>query len=212
MCQYLDDSIKQDCEDKTKNEWKIIEVGAGTGLLGLELHELGYNVLHALDISAEMLNEAKKKNVYKKFICASLSDQRIPEIDTGEYDALICVGTLFRGHARSSAFLEMIRMVRIGKTYSPITIIFNAARQPFGNRFSSIKRYIEHRLSARLNGTCRQQSLPFRKRGSKAEKCTVRLRKVNELSRKHFSVILCVKKFIKGKLRTHTTSTGMAAT
>ncbi|CAH3183997.1 unnamed protein product [Porites lobata] len=97
----------------TKNEWKIIEVGAGTGLLGLELHELGYNVLHALDISAEMLNEAKKKNFYKKFICASLSDQRIPEIDTGEYDALICVGTLFRGHARSSAFLEMIRMVRI---------------------------------------------------------------------------------------------------
>ena len=128
MCQYLHDSIKQDCEDKTKNEWKIIEVGAGTGLLGLELHELGYNVLHALDISAEMLNEAKKKNVYKKFICASLSDQRIPEIDTGEYDALICVGTLFRGHARSSAFLEMIRMVRIGKTCSPITIIFNAAR------------------------------------------------------------------------------------
>ena len=128
MCQYLDDSIKQDCEDKTKNEWKIIEVGAGTGLLGLELHELGYNVLHALDISAEMLNEAKKKNFYKKFICASLSDQRIPEIDTGEYDALICVGTLFRGHARSSAFLEMIRMVRIGKTYSPITIILNAAR------------------------------------------------------------------------------------
>ena len=66
MCQYLDDSIKQDCEDKTKNEWKIIEVGAGTRLLGLELHELGYYVLHTLDISAEMLNEAKKKKTSTK--------------------------------------------------------------------------------------------------------------------------------------------------
>ena len=81
----------------------------------MELHKLGYTDLHALDISQEMLSEAKKKNVYNKFICASLSDQRIAEIDTGEYDALICVGTLVKGHVRSSAFVEMVRMVKTGK-------------------------------------------------------------------------------------------------
>lgn len=96
---------------------KIIDVGTGTGLLGVELHELGYTSLTALDISPEMLNETRKKNVYKKFICASLSDQLIPEIGTGEYDALICAGTLVKGHARSSAFVEMIRIVRIGKNF-----------------------------------------------------------------------------------------------
>lgn len=83
----------------------------------MELLKLGYSDLHALDISPEMLNEAKKKNVYKRFICASLSGQRIPDIDTGEYDALICAGTLLSGHVRSSAFLEMIRMVRTGKLF-----------------------------------------------------------------------------------------------
>lgn len=114
LCQYLNESIKQECQDKSKNEMKIIDVGAGTGLLGVQLHELGYTSLTAIDISAEMLNEARKKNVYKKFICAFLSDQRIPEIGTGEYDALICAGTLVKGHARSSAFVEMIRIVRIG--------------------------------------------------------------------------------------------------
>ena len=92
-----------------------MDAGAGTGLLGVELKELGYTDVHALDISQEMLNEARKKNVYTKFICASLNDQRIPEIDTGEYDALICTGVLIKGHVRSSAFVEMVRMVKIGK-------------------------------------------------------------------------------------------------
>ena len=123
LCQYLNESVKQECQDKSKNEMKIIDVGAGTGLLGVQLHELGYTSLTAVDISAEMLNEARKKNVYKKFICAFLSDQRIPEIGTGEYDALICAGTLVKGHARSSAFVEMIRIVRIGKSFCLVSSI-----------------------------------------------------------------------------------------
>ena len=70
-----------------------------------------------------MLNEARKKNVHKKFICAFLSVQRIPEIGTGEYDALICAVTLVKGHARSSAFVEMIRIVRIGKSFCLVSNI-----------------------------------------------------------------------------------------
>ena len=102
---------------------KIIDVGAGTGLLGVQLHELGYTSLTAIDISAEMLNEARTKNVHKKFICAFLSVQRIPEIGTGEYDAHICAVTLVKGHARSSAFVEMIRIVRIGKSFCLVSSI-----------------------------------------------------------------------------------------
>ena len=71
-----------------------------------------------MDISQEMLNEAKKKNVYKKLICAALNDQRIQEIETGEFDALVCAGTMLTGHIRSSALVEMIRIVKIGKFHS----------------------------------------------------------------------------------------------
>jgi len=111
----LDAAVKNIFKDRPKHELKIIDVGAGTGTLGVELHKLGYTDLYALDISQGMLNEAKKKNVpYKKFICASLSDQRIPEIETGEFDALISAGTLVKAHVRSSAFVEMIRMVKVG--------------------------------------------------------------------------------------------------
>ena len=48
--------------------------------MAVELIKLGYTNLHALDISQEMLNEAKKKNLYKKIICAPLNDQHIAEL------------------------------------------------------------------------------------------------------------------------------------
>ena len=89
-------------------------MGAGTGLIGIELQKLGYSNLHALDISPEMLKEAKKRNIYQRFFCVGLSDQQISEIQTGEFDALICAGTLLTGHIRAAAFEEMVRMVKHG--------------------------------------------------------------------------------------------------
>ena len=115
LAECLDDVIKQDFQVKAKGEINIIDAGAGTGLMAVELQKLGYTNLHALDISQEMLNEAKKKNLYKKIICAPLNDQRIPEIETGEFDAVICGGTLLKGLVRSLAFPEMVRMVRTGE-------------------------------------------------------------------------------------------------
>ena len=108
-------------KDKPKDQIKIIDVAAGTGLIGAELQKLGYTSLHALDISQEMLNEAKKKNVYKKLICAALNDLRIPEIETGEFDGLVCGGTILTGHIRSSALVEMIGIVKI-VSFAPIIL------------------------------------------------------------------------------------------
>ena len=88
--------------------------GAGTGLIGVEIKKLGYTNLCALDISAEMLTEAKKKEIYTEFICTSLNGQPIPQIKSGQFDALICGGALITGRIGSSAFVEMIRMVQTG--------------------------------------------------------------------------------------------------
>ena len=115
MAESLDGAIKQVYKDKTKDEIKIIDVGAGTGLIGKELHKLGYTDQHALDISPEMLNEAKEKNVHKSFICSSLSDKSIPEDDKYKYDALVSGGTLEKGHLRPHAFDKMLAMVKTSK-------------------------------------------------------------------------------------------------
>lgn len=81
----------------------------------MELFELGYTNIDALDISQEMLNEAKKKDIYKKLICAPLTEKRIPEIQTGEYHALISTGALVIAHVQPEALGEMTRMVKPGK-------------------------------------------------------------------------------------------------
>ena len=67
-----------------------------------------------------MLNEARKKKVYQKFICAPLNSDQNPEVNTGEYDAMICIGTLAAAHVKPTALVEMIRMIKIAEilTYS----------------------------------------------------------------------------------------------
>lgn len=114
LAEFLDAAINKYL-DKPKEEVKIIDCGAGTGLCGVELHKLGYTQLCALDISPEMLNEARKKNVYQKFICAPLNSYQNPEVNTGEYDAMICIGALCAAHVKATALVEMIRMIKIGE-------------------------------------------------------------------------------------------------
>merc|ERR1712050_298116 len=48
---------------------KILDVGAGTGLVGKNLRERGYTCIDALDVCQEMLDVAKEKKIYNKLIC-----------------------------------------------------------------------------------------------------------------------------------------------
>lgn len=93
---------------------KILDAGAGTGIIGEMLVKQGYTNVDALDISQKMLDIAIKKNVYKRFICAPLSDVRIEQIQTAEYDVTLCAGTIVYGQAKPVALDECIRHVRPG--------------------------------------------------------------------------------------------------
>lgn len=93
---------------------KILDAGAGTGIIGEMLVKQGYTNVDALDISQKMLDIAIKKNVYKRFISAPLSDVRIEQIQTAEYDVTLCAGTIVYGQAKPVALDECIRHVRPG--------------------------------------------------------------------------------------------------
>ncbi len=69
----------------------ILDVGAGTGLVGQLLHQRGYQNLEAMDLSAGMLSEARKKNVYKDLHQGVLGTALDFPSDT--FDAIISVGT-----------------------------------------------------------------------------------------------------------------------
>ena len=43
----------------------ILDAGAGTGLVGECLHQMGYRNLTAMDLSTGMLEVARRKNIYQ---------------------------------------------------------------------------------------------------------------------------------------------------
>jgi len=91
---------------------RILDAGAGTGLVGQQLYQRGYSNLEAMDLSAGMLEEARKKNVYRSLHQGILGEPL--DFPPNTFDAIISVGTFTLGHAPSSGFDELIRITRPG--------------------------------------------------------------------------------------------------
>jgi SAM-dependent methyltransferase len=90
----------------------ILDAGAGTGLVGELLAIQGYNNLTAMDLSKGMLEEARKKKVYREFHQMVLGERL--DYATDSFDAIISVGVLTVGHAPASSFDELIRITKPG--------------------------------------------------------------------------------------------------
>jgi SAM-dependent methyltransferase len=90
----------------------VLDAGAGTGLAGVALSQLGYRNLVAMDLSSGMLEEARQKQVYTEFHQMVLGEELGFESD--HFDGVICVGVFTQGHAPASAFDELVRITRPG--------------------------------------------------------------------------------------------------
>jgi SAM-dependent methyltransferase len=93
-------------------EAKILDAGAGTGLVGELLAKQGYNNMVAMDLSQGMLEEARKKNVYREFHQMVMGEPL--EYPTDSLDAIISVGVLTVGHAPASSLDELVRITKPG--------------------------------------------------------------------------------------------------
>ena len=91
---------------------RILDAGAGTGLVGKFLWENGYSHLVAMDISLGMLEEARKKNVYQEFHQMVMGETLGFSADY--FDAVVSVGVLTVGHAPASSLDELIRITKPG--------------------------------------------------------------------------------------------------
>ena len=91
---------------------RILDAGAGTGLVGAELHRLGYRDICALDLSEGMLREARAKRCYSDFRIMALGGPLDFETDT--FDAAISIGVFTLGHAPANSFEELCRITKPG--------------------------------------------------------------------------------------------------
>lgn len=91
---------------------RILDAGAGTGLLGAALADAGFTHLDGLDLSPGMLDEASRKHVYRELREGRLGDAL--SYETGSYDAVVSAGVLTAGHAPAASLDELVRITRQG--------------------------------------------------------------------------------------------------
>ena len=94
------------------SEAKVLDAGAGTGMVGEILARNGYTDLVAIDMSRGMLEEANKKNVYRELHQMVMGETL--GFATNSFDATICVGVLTIGHAPASSLDELVRVTKPG--------------------------------------------------------------------------------------------------
>jgi len=92
---------------------RVLDAGAGTGAAGQALHELGFRELAAVDLSEEMLERARAKEVYRAAVVADLS-LPIDAFPAASFDAAVLVGVFSYGQAPAETLDEIVRLVRPG--------------------------------------------------------------------------------------------------
>ena len=96
----------------TPTSGRILDAGAGTGLVGQFLGSLGYSNLVAMDLSSEMLNKAREKDVYQEFHQMDMGETL--DFPDDSFDAVVCAGVLTFSHAPARSLYEMVRVTKPG--------------------------------------------------------------------------------------------------
>jgi len=89
--------------------YKILDAGCGTGLVGIELKKYGYSNIEGVDFSQSML-DLVPQGIYKKIEKIDLNKPLKFKDDM--YDVLMCVGTFTYGHVKPKALDELIRITK----------------------------------------------------------------------------------------------------
>ena len=92
----------------------VLDVGCGTGIVGVALGDVGESIVDGIDISPEMLAVASTKltvrgePAYRQLIEADLT-QRL-DIADDTYSGILSVGTFTYGHVGPAALDELVRV------------------------------------------------------------------------------------------------------
>ena len=94
----------------------VLDAGAGTGLCGGILAGLGVGPIDATDISAEMLDQAMRKDIYRDAIIADLNNG-LP-VPRDSYAGIVSSGTFTHGHLGPEVLPALLRVARPGAQFA----------------------------------------------------------------------------------------------
>ena len=98
MADYLLELVEQ--AGMNKKDLTILDVAAGTGLVGEELKKVGFTVdkVTALDMCPDMLEVSRKKGVYGHLIQSPFGTTLPYGVKARSYDCVIMCGGFAAGH------------------------------------------------------------------------------------------------------------------
>ena len=85
-------------------------MACGTGVVGKELRQAGYENIDGLDPSQGYLQEAEAQGIFRKVFRAFIDPEKPTEIPDDTYDALLCCAGFFQvnpGHPPYSVSLYL---------------------------------------------------------------------------------------------------------
>ncbi|MEP2530564.1 methyltransferase domain-containing protein [Shimia sp.] len=90
----------------------ILDFGCGTGLSGLALRTQGFTTLDGIDLSAEMLAQARSKGIYRQLLKVD-PDADLP-VEPGRYPAIAAIGVIGPGAAPLDTFDTLFKLLDRG--------------------------------------------------------------------------------------------------
>ena len=137
----------------------ILDVGAGTGLVGELLNIKRKKEIIAIDISLEMLKQAKLKGCYSSLIQSDIT-KKIPLKDNS-LGAIVSAGTFTHGHVGPDAFDELLRIAKPGALF---VLSINSKffiKSGFQKKFLKIKNKISSPLFKKFNAHADQKNKTY---------------------------------------------------
>jgi len=96
---------------------RILDTGAGDGLSGVALREVGLDeastYIAGSDISPQMLKIAKERKCYDEIEVVDLNKKPLPYCNN-EFDIVTCTGTMTYVDPKSEVLEEFVRITKVG--------------------------------------------------------------------------------------------------
>ncbi len=93
----------------------VLDTGCGTGLSGLALRAAGFAHIDGFDITDEMLNVARGRDLYRNIWLAEAGAQI--DVSRGPYDVIAAIGVIGNGAAPVTFFYDIIKQMNRGSFF-----------------------------------------------------------------------------------------------
>uniref|UniRef100_H2Z0R4 Methyltransferase domain-containing protein n=1 Tax=Ciona savignyi TaxID=51511 RepID=H2Z0R4_CIOSA len=107
--------LKEVLPNFSDDHLQVLDIAAGTGLMGELLRSANFKgVIDGIDGSANMLEKAREKGIYRNLIEEFvLPDKALPLKDQ-MYDVTCCLGSMSVPHIQPEALKEFVRVTKTG--------------------------------------------------------------------------------------------------